>query len=135
MPECALSEWRVHHRMLTSNDKLVQSALGLGCGSCTKSVHMKFGTKDMLYETVFGWGMHCCLPVCRHGNGVAHSLNVSTSLVFFPKGYAEAFEERCNSGTNGTEELGDARSNKGRMDLQCRTLNNICTVNARMCST
>ena len=34
--DCALSEWRVHRRKLTSYDQLVQSALSLGCGFCTK---------------------------------------------------------------------------------------------------
>ena len=36
MAECALL---AHHRMLTSYDELVRSALGLGCGSCTKSMY------------------------------------------------------------------------------------------------
>ena len=35
MAECALL---AHHHMLTSYDELVRSALGLGCGSCTKSM-------------------------------------------------------------------------------------------------
>ena len=77
----------------------------------------KFGTKDMLVESVFGWGKHCCRLVCC-GNGVAHSLNVSKSLSFFPREYAEAFKELCNSETNGTEQVGDARSNKDRRDVQ-----------------
>ena len=36
-------------------------------------MNMKFGTKDMLVESVFGWGKHCCRLVCCHGNDVAHS--------------------------------------------------------------
>ena len=80
--------------------------------------YMKFGTKDMLVESVFGWGKHCCRLVCCHGNDVAHSLNVSTSLSFFPIEYGEAFKELCNSGTNGTEQVGDARSNKDQRDVQ-----------------
>ena len=78
----------------------------------------KFGTKDMLVESVFGWGKHRCRLVCCHGNDVAHSLNVSTSLSFFPREYGEAFKELCNSGTNGTEQVGDARSNKDQRDVQ-----------------
>ena len=80
--------------------------------------YMKFGTKDMLVESVFGWGKHCCRLVCCHGNDVAHSLNVSTSLSFFPREYGEAFKELCNSGTNGTEQVGDARSNKDQRNVQ-----------------
>ena len=72
----------------------------------------------MLVESVFGWGKHCCRLVCCHGNDVAHSLNVSTSLSFFPREYGEAFKELCNSGTNGTEQVGDARSNKDQRDVQ-----------------
>ena len=52
------------------------------------------------------------------GPDVAHSLNVSTSLSFFPREYGEAFKELCNSGTNGTEQVGDARSNKDQRDVQ-----------------
>ena len=44
--------------------------------------------------------------------------DVSTPLSFFPREYAEAFGELCNSETSGTEELGDARSNKDRGDVQ-----------------
>ena len=74
----------------------------------------------MLVESVFGWGKHCCRLVCCRGNDVAHSLNVSkiNSLSFFPREYAEAFKELCNSGTNGTEQVSDARSNKDRRDVQ-----------------
>ena len=36
MAECALL---AHHRNLTSFDQLVRSALGLGCGSFTKSMY------------------------------------------------------------------------------------------------
>ena len=36
MAECALL---AHHRKLTSYDQLVRSVLGLGCGSCTKSMY------------------------------------------------------------------------------------------------
>ena len=68
----------------------------------------------------------CCLKassvegsivaLCCHGHGVAHSFTVSTSLSFFSREYAEAFMELCNSGsgTKGTEEIGNARSNKNR---------------------
>ena len=82
--------------------------------------YMKFGTKDMLVESIFGWGgsINCCRLVCWHGNDVAHSLNASTSLSFFPREYGEAFKELCNSGTNGTEQVGDARSNKDQRDVQ-----------------
>ena len=86
---------------------------------------MKFGTKDMLVESVFGWGKHCCRLVCCHGNDVAHSLNVSMSLSFFPREYGEAFKELCNSGTNGTEQVGDAVPT--RTKGMCRTLKNVCT--------
>ena len=79
---------------------------------------MKFGTKDMLVESVFGWGKHCCRLVFCHGNDVAHSLDVSMSLSFFPREYGEAFKELCNSGTNGTEQVGDASSNKDQRDVQ-----------------
>ena len=70
----------------------------------------------------------CCLKassvegsivaVCCHGHGVAHSLSVSTSLSFFPREYAEAFKELCNSESKGTLELGNARSNKNRRGVQ-----------------
>ena len=53
-----------------------------------------------------------------HGHGVAHSLSVSTSLSFFSREYADAFMELCISGTKGTEELGNARSNKNRRGVQ-----------------
>ena len=56
--------------------------------------------------------------VCCHGNDVAHSLDVSNYLPLFPRYYAEAFKELCNSGINGTEQVGDARSNKDRYDVQ-----------------
>ena len=79
---------------------------------------MKFGTKNMLFESVFGRGKHCCCLVCCHGHGVAHSLSVSTSLSFFSREYAESFMELCNSGSKGTEELGNACSNKNRRDVQ-----------------
>ena len=81
--------------------------------------YMKFGTKDMLVESVFGWGKHCCRLVCCHGNGVAHSLNVSTSLSFFPREYGEAFKELCNSGT--------VMPVPTRTKEMCRTLKNVCT--------
>ena len=70
----------------------------------------------------------CCLKassvegsivaVCCHRQCVAHSLSVSTSLFFFPREYAEAFKELCNSGTKGSEELGNARSNMNRRGEQ-----------------
>ena len=56
--------------------------------------------------------------VCCHGHGVAHLFSVSTSLSFFSREYAEAFVELCNSRTKGTEELGNARSNKNRRGVQ-----------------
>ena len=77
---------------------------------------MQFGTKNMLFESFFGRGKHCA--VCCHRQCVAHSLSVSTSLSFFPREYAEAFKELCNSGTKGTEELGNARSNMHRRGVQ-----------------
>ena len=40
------------------------------------------------------------------------------SLSFFPREYGEAFKELCNSGTNGTEQVGDARSNEDQRDVQ-----------------
>ena len=79
---------------------------------------MTFGTKNMLFESVFGRGKHCCCLVCCHGHGVAHSLSVSKSLSFFPREYAEAFKELCNNRTKGTEELGNARSNMNRRGVQ-----------------
>ena len=84
---------------------------------------MKFGTKNMLFESVFVRGKHCCCLVCCHDHGVAHSLNVLTSLSFFSREYAEAFMELCNSGTKGTEELGNARSKRTE---------GVSTVNARI---
>ena len=56
--------------------------------------------------------------VCCHGHGEAHSLTVSKSLSFFPREYAEAFNELCNNRTKGTEELCNARSNKSSMGVQ-----------------
>ena len=118
MTECALSEWRVHHHKLTSYEQLVRSALGLGCGSCTKWIY------EIWHEGYAGWkylrlggSINCCRLVCCHGNDVAHSLNLSTSLSFFPREYGVAFKELCNSGTNGTEHVGDARSNKDQRDV------------------
>ena len=32
---------------------------------------MTFGTKDMLFECIFGWRKHCCWFVCCPGHGVA----------------------------------------------------------------
>ena len=40
------------------------------------------------------------------------------SLSFFPREYGEAFKELWNSGTNGTEQVGDARSNEDQRDVQ-----------------
>ena len=70
----------------------------------------------------------CCLKassveesivaVCCHHQCVAHSLSVSTSLSVFPREYAEAFRELCNSGTKGSEELVNARSNMNRRGVQ-----------------
>ena len=94
-------------------DQLLLWDLALAPNQC-----MKFGTKDMLFESVFGWGKHCCWHVYFHGHDVTHSLNVSTYLSFFPREDAEAFKELCNSGTKGTEELGNALSNKDRRDVQ-----------------
>ena len=79
---------------------------------------MKVGTKNMLFESVFGRAKHCCCLVCCHGHGVAHSLSVSTSLAFFSREYADAFMVLCNCGTKETEELGNARSNKNRRGVQ-----------------
>ena len=62
------------------------------------------------------------LSVNCHDHGVAHSLNVSTSLSF-SREYAEAFMELCNSGTKGTEELGNTHSKRTE---------GVCTVNARI---
>ena len=84
---------------------------------------MKFGTKNMLFESVFVRGKHCCCLVCCQDHGVAHSLNVSTSLSFFSREYAEAFMELCNSRTKGTEELGNTHSKRTE---------GVCTVNARI---
>ena len=60
------------------------------------------------------------VAVCCHDHGVAHSFSVSTSLSFFSREYAVAFMELRNSGsgTEGTEELGNARSNKNRRGVQ-----------------
>ena len=70
----------------------------------------------------------CCLKassvegsivaVCCHRQCVAHSLSVSTALSFFPREYAEAYKELCNSGTKGSEELGNARSNMNVQDVK-----------------
>ena len=114
MAECALL---AHHRNLTNYDQLVRSALGLGVALAPNQCK-KFGKKNMLFESVFGRGKHCCCLVCCHGHGVAHSLSVSTSLSFVSREYAEAFMGLCNCGTKGTEELGNARSNKNRMGVQ-----------------
>ena len=35
------------------------------------NLSVKFGTKDMLFECIFGWVKHCCWFVCCHGHGVA----------------------------------------------------------------
>ena len=68
--DCVLSEWRVHRRKLTSYEQLVQSALSLRCGFCTKP-SMTFGMNDMLFEGIFGWGKDCCWFVCCHDHSVA----------------------------------------------------------------
>ena len=116
MAECALL---AYHRNLTSwFDQLLVWDVALVPSQC-----MTFGTKNMLFESVFVRGKHCCCLVCCHDHGVAHSLSVSTSLSFFSREYAEAFMELCNSGTKGTEELGNARSKRTE---------GVCTVNARI---
>ena len=73
------------------------------------------------------------MAVCCHGHGEAHSLSVSTSLSFFPRECAEAFKELCNTRNKGTEEPCNAV--RTRAEGVCRSLKNICTVNARMGST
>ena len=49
---------------------------------------------------------------------MGHSSSVSTYLSFFPRENAEAFKELCNTGTKGSEELGNARSKMNRRGVQ-----------------
>ena len=76
---------------------------------------MKFGTKNICLKASSVEGS--IVAVCCHRQCIAHSLSVSTSLSFFPREYAEAFKE-LYSGTKGSEELGNARSNMNRRGVQ-----------------
>ena len=113
MAECALL---AHHRKRTSYDQLVRSVIGLGYGSCTKSMYEIWHEEHAVWKRLRS--REALLLFCCHGQCVAHSLSVSTSLSFFPREYAEGFKKLCNSGTKGSEEQGNARSNKNRMGVQ-----------------
>ena len=39
-----------------------------------------FGTEDMLFEGIFGWGKPCCWLVRFHGHGVASRVTGSSAL-------------------------------------------------------
>ena len=89
---------------------------------------MKFGTKNMLFESVFGQGKHCCSllswPWC---SALIECIDVSLLL-----------PERMRRGyvTLGIRELkSHVMPVRTRAEGVCRLLKNICTVNARMGST
>ena len=86
---------------------------------------MKFGTKNMLFESVFGRGKHCCcLLSWPWWSALIEGIDVSLLLT-----------ERMRRGFQIREQKSHVMPVRTRAEGVCRSLKNICTVNARMGST